>query len=51
VDDHVHVVVVFYVVEAYVPRKIGFGGEVVRRLLKVCRCGECRYLGRSEGGG
>lgn len=28
-DNHIHVIVVFYVVHAYVTWKIGSGGEVV----------------------
>jgi len=29
VDDHVHMVVVLYVVQADVPWEVGFGGKVV----------------------
>ena len=40
-DDDVHVVIVFYVIETYVAWEIGFGGKVVGGFLEVGGSGEC----------
>jgi len=40
VNDDVHVVIMFYVIETYVAWEIGFGGKVVGGFLEVDSSGE-----------
>lgn len=44
-DDDVHVVIMFYVVETYVSWEVGFGREVVGGSQKMGRRGERGNLG------